>query len=657
MPLVEEISSSVNDGGSTEEAPRKVQIEIVDSKSSGINRKGNGDTASSKSDPNQNDHDIQNMNDEERKRWEEEEKKRKEEEELNKHFRLTKKFLKQHCKDMKLYITPELNDVLYLHFKGVTKIEALEEYTGLKCLWLESNGIQKIENLDNQTELRCLYLHQNLIQKIENLEHLQKLDTLNVSNNPIKKIENLSRIPELHTITITHCRLTDAESIEHLVECEKVSVVDLSHNKLDDPKIVDVFAKMENLRVLVLIGNPVIKRIKNYRKIMIVKLKNLQYLDDRPVFPKDRACAEAWADGGIEAEREEREKWANAERKKIDDSIKAMSKYRNQAEKARIEKEARDKGKNMEINEEEVDWLYGTKEREEQVRKEAEEEDGTRLTIQEVNSKVEERGTRLKIQHVSADEEEKGTKLIIQEVKSMDQYTKAKEDLEEIPVIKPKRQQTEYEGIFSSSLQRKTSEEKKVFVTEMTDEQSIETIQLKPRKHGDDDLEDLPDLEDVDVTDHLLIREAQTRKIQEIQASTFRPKIEVLDDSESDSDKEENAESDTTSKSPLIQEIPDKSVANKHQQTQSLFEQIGKAVDVSESSSSPVQLKESANLLAGLEKLCESKSSRTGILDCTEEEEKSSNLTGKDKIQDLAKNVGSTVNISSISDEWDEVLD
>ncbi|KAL3842040.1 hypothetical protein ACJMK2_020105 [Sinanodonta woodiana] len=656
MPLVEEISSSVNDYGSTQEAPRKVQIEIIDSKnSSGMNRKGSGDNISAKTDPNQNDHDVQNMNDEERKRWEEEERKRKEEEELNKHFRLTKKFLKQHCKDMKLYVTPELNDVLYLHFKGVTKIEALEEYTGLKCLWLESNGIQKIENLDNQTELRCLYLHQNLIQKIENLEHLQKLDTLNVSNNPIKKIENLSCIPELHTLTITHCRLTDAESIEHLVECEKVSVVDLSHNKLDDPNIVDVFARMENLRVLVLIGNPVIRKIKNYRKILIVKLKNLQYLDDRPVFPKDRACAEAWAEGGIEAEREERDKWANAERKKIDDSIKAMSKYRNQAEKARIEKEARDKGKNVEINEEEVDWLYGTKEKEEQARKDAEEEEGTRLTIQEVNKKVEERGTRLKIQDVSADEEEKGTKLIIQEVKSVDQYTKGKEDLEEIPVIKPKRQQAESEGIFSSSFQRKTSEDKKVFITEMTDEQSIETIQLKPRKQDDDDLEDLPDLEDVDVTDHLLIQEAQTRKIQEIQPPTYKPKIEILDDSDSDDDKEENAWSDTTPKTPLIQEIPEKSDADMDQQTQSLFKQIGKAVDVSENSSSPVHFMESADLLAGIEKLCESKSSRTGDVDCTEEE-KSSNLTA-DTIQDSTENFGLTVNRSSIADEWDEELD
>ena len=75
---------------------------------------------------------------------------------------------------------------------GFAKLEGLEEYTGLKCVFLEVNGIQKIENLDNQKELKCLYLQQNLIKKIENLEPLVNLTNLNLSNNFISKIENLS---------------------------------------------------------------------------------------------------------------------------------------------------------------------------------------------------------------------------------------------------------------------------------------------------------------------------------------------------------------------------------------------------------------------------------------------------------------------------------
>jgi dynein assembly factor 1 len=44
-------------------------------------------------------------------------------------------------KEHKLYYgTAYLNDILYLHYKGFTKIENMEQFTGLKCLYAEGNG-------------------------------------------------------------------------------------------------------------------------------------------------------------------------------------------------------------------------------------------------------------------------------------------------------------------------------------------------------------------------------------------------------------------------------------------------------------------------------------------------------------------------------------
>lgn len=268
--------------------------------------------------------------------------------------RITKKFLKDHCKQHKLYLTPSLNDTLYLHFHGFSTIENLEEYTGLKCLWLESNGLQRIENLDAQTDLRSLFLQQNLIYKLEHLEHLQKLCTLNVSNNFIQTIENISCLPDLSTLQIAQNKLKSVKDIEHLSRCLTISVLDMSYNLLNDPEVLTVLETMPDLRVLNLMGNEVVKKIPNYRKTLIARLKQLTFLDDRPVFPKDRACAEAWASGGLEAERNEREQWESRERRKIQESVDGMGLIRQKALERKRLRELQDKGETEDLTAAEI---------------------------------------------------------------------------------------------------------------------------------------------------------------------------------------------------------------------------------------------------------------------------------------------------------------
>ncbi|CAM9952453.1 unnamed protein product, partial [Choristocarpus tenellus] len=73
------------------------------------------------------------------------------------------------------YETPELNDRLYLHFKGYRKVQNLEPYLNLKALWLGGNGLSTIHGLDHLSQLRCLYMQQNLLSGVSGLQGLVNL--------------------------------------------------------------------------------------------------------------------------------------------------------------------------------------------------------------------------------------------------------------------------------------------------------------------------------------------------------------------------------------------------------------------------------------------------------------------------------------------------
>lgn len=91
---------------------------------------------------------------------------------------MTKEYLLQLCEDTDgCYETPRLNTRLFLHYKGkcalneiqikkpadllihnigVSYIEHLDEYVGLRALWLENNAIVQISGLERLVELRSL---------------------------------------------------------------------------------------------------------------------------------------------------------------------------------------------------------------------------------------------------------------------------------------------------------------------------------------------------------------------------------------------------------------------------------------------------------------------------------------------------------------------
>jgi hypothetical protein len=129
----------------------------------------------------------------------------------------------------------------------------------------------------------------------------------------------------------------------HLLECPSIACLDVSRNKIDDPAVVDeVFARMPNLKVLKLDGNPVVRKIASYRKSILSKLPQLTYLDDRPVFDDERRCVTAWARGGIEAERAERDLIRDEQIQKDKANMRALEEIAEQGRQRRAEREAQE---------------------------------------------------------------------------------------------------------------------------------------------------------------------------------------------------------------------------------------------------------------------------------------------------------------------------
>jgi len=219
---------------------------------------------------------------------------------------MTAAALKSICKELKQYNTPELNDKMYLHYKGWQDIEpCLGAYFNCKALWLEGNGLDRLQNLEKLTQLKCLFVHENLLEEVSGLEANTELDTLNISNNCISRLSGISHLRVLTTLQATNNRFQTAEDLAHLRECESLISVDFSNCRIEDPAVIDILASMPNLKCVYLTGNPVVRKIRNYRKTIVGRCLNLTYLDDRPVFDDERRCVSAWtAAGGLEGTKE-----------------------------------------------------------------------------------------------------------------------------------------------------------------------------------------------------------------------------------------------------------------------------------------------------------------------------------------------------------------
>jgi dynein assembly factor 1 len=261
--------------------------------------------------------------------------------------KMTLASLKERALEHGGYDTPQLNDILYLHFVGYRSISKhlSRNFTGLKALYLESNGLQHISKnsfMPGLTELRCLFLHQNLISTLsgEYLTGLTNLVQLDLSDNRITHVEGLASLQNLATVNLAKNALADGHSIAHLALCAKLTSLDLSGNQLrdradadanngggdindnannnEDVSVRTALTNMTSLKSLSMKGNPVLRESSNFRRLLLSHSSfqhTLAYFD-KPIFDVERVAASAWAAGGLEAERKAKTEFHAAKQRK-----------------------------------------------------------------------------------------------------------------------------------------------------------------------------------------------------------------------------------------------------------------------------------------------------------------------------------------------------
>lgn len=235
------------------------------------------------------------------------------------------------CLENNGYETPELNDKLYLHFKGFSKMENLERYTDCKALWLDSNTLKKLECLETLTGLRSLFVSKNFLTSFEGIQPLVNLVQLDVSGNRIEHIdESILACTQLDSINLSRNILTSVDSVRVLQGLPVLKTLDITTNKLEnDEGFIDLFAGIPSLVTLSVNGNETTK-IASFRKKMITKIPRMGYLD-RPVEDLERLVAEAFAQGlGPEGEQAARDQFREDKAQKRRDDMEAYKKWQQE---------------------------------------------------------------------------------------------------------------------------------------------------------------------------------------------------------------------------------------------------------------------------------------------------------------------------------------
>lgn len=246
---------------------------------------------------------------------------------------MTEEVVIQQCKKHHGYSTPELNRNIYLNHLGLMNISSLNAFHQCRVLYLNNNAIDNLEGLHPLQNLHALYIGNNAIRNCKSFPMLPSLRLVDISSNFIESLEGLSSIPNLETLLASRNRVRNLRGVEGN---RKLMTIDVSKNAIErEEDIVPWILEMEGLRSCMLQGNRFVTSMQSYRKKIIAWVPSLRFMDQCPVFPEERSCAEAYAQGGTRAEKAQRDENRRQEEQERQRQFEFFGSQRQEARESR----------------------------------------------------------------------------------------------------------------------------------------------------------------------------------------------------------------------------------------------------------------------------------------------------------------------------------
>jgi hypothetical protein len=206
-------------------------------------------------------------------------------------------------------MVPSINSNLNLKMVGLSSLDGLSEFTGVKCLDASNNSLDCVvpAHVSFMTDLRILKLQHNKIIHFPSFASNSLLHTLDLSCNMISIVCNLSLMPSLRSLHLSGNRLATTESLSDICSCPLLETLELNANQIDGCEVLPLLSTLPSLRWLQMRGNPVVALLSPYRKTVVGTITQLVALDGEAIEDRERFFAAAFVVGGSEAEHQARD--------------------------------------------------------------------------------------------------------------------------------------------------------------------------------------------------------------------------------------------------------------------------------------------------------------------------------------------------------------